>query len=183
MVLKDLKLSQLRELFPDIKARSKDEFLNELAIVQEVDYETISNEEVVEVENEPKKLSELTADEPIINLELEQKALENMKIADDYGKSKGLVSEEGVITAIVESIETRKKILVKCSDSVEADNMFEITRVELFPLLEKRGISILASSPRRDMSINGTLYVRYACKTNYNLVKTLAKFDTFLELV
>ena len=89
---------------------------------------------------------------------------------------------ERVLNFIVENIKSNKKILVKTPTTMDADNLFAITQFELFPALEKRGISIVASSSRRDMSINGTLYVRYSCQSNHALVSTLTKFTDFLDL-
>lgn len=96
------------------------------------------------------------------------------------------VAEEAVKDDIVEYIYSQalsnKKILIELETSMDADEAFAVLQFELFPKLNKENIMVVASSSRRDMSINGSCYVRLVCKNNFALVKTLARFDTFKEV-
>lgn len=140
--LGDLKLKQLRELFPEIKARAKEEFLRELAEAQEVDYEEIIEEPVIITESE---------------------------------------EELDIVDYVLQNAKSNKKILIRAESSMEADNIFAVLQFEAFPKLEEAGILLVASTPRRDMSLNGTCYIRITCKNNYELVKGLYKFTDFKE--
>lgn len=140
MALKDLKLKELRELYPDISARSKDEFLKEVAKAQEVEFEVVKPE----------------IDEP--------------------------ESEMDIVDYLELQAPTKEKILIKCADSNEADNLFAVLQFELFPKLSEKGMSVVASSARRDMSLNGTCYVRVTCVRNYPVHKGLVKYTQFKEV-
>ena len=89
---------------------------------------------------------------------------------------------DNLLEYVAGKINTREKILIKCEDSLTADDVFLNFQYKFFPLLNKKGISVLASSSRRDMHINGTLYVRLACKNNYEHVKGMLPYTTFEEL-
>lgn len=136
--LKELQLKELRELHPNISARSREEFLNKLANEQEV----VDLEEVKPKEN----------------------------------------NEEDIVDFLYSKSKSRDKILIEFPTSMDADNAFAIVQFELFPKLEADGITVSASSHRRDMHLNGTCYARLTCTKNFNLVKGLTKFNVIKEL-
>ncbi len=143
--MQELSLSELREIYPDIKATSKKRFL-ELVAKQE---EVIVEEVVVEV---PK----LNSDE---------------------------LTWYNIVEYVVGESKGNKKILIKTESSFDADFLFQHLKEKLFPLLEESGTMLMASSSRRDMHINGTLYVRLVCQANYDHIKRLIAYNTFKSVV
>jgi hypothetical protein len=143
--MQKLSLSELRELYPSIKATSKKRFL-ELVAEQE---EVIVEEVVVEV---PK----LNSDE---------------------------LTWYNIVEYIVGESKGNKKILIKTESSFDADFLFQHLKEKLFPLLEESGTMLMASSSRRDMHVNGTLYVRLVCQANYDHIKRLINYNTFKSVV
>lgn len=75
---------------------------------------------------------------------------------------------------------TRKKILVQCVNHTEADAIFRKLTDTVFPNL---GVSVAINTARRDVSINGTCYMRFVCQTNYDLVQRTFNFTDFKDLV
>ena len=143
--MQNLSLSELRDLYPSIKATSKKRFL-ELVAEQE---EVIAEEVVIEVpESNSDELTWYNIVEYIV------------------GESKG-----------------NKKILIKTESSFDADFLFQHLKEKLFPVLEESGTMLMASSSRRDMHINGTLYVRLVCQANYDHIKRLIAYNTFKSVV
>ena len=143
--MQKLSLSELRELYPSIKATSKKRFL-ELVTEQE---EVIVEEVVVEV---PK----LNSDE---------------------------LTWYNIVEYIIGESKGNKKILIKTESSFDADFLFQHLKEKLFPLLEESGTMLMASSSRRDMHVNGTLYVRLVCQANYDHIKRLINYNTFKSVV
>jgi hypothetical protein len=143
--MQNLSLSELRDLYPSIKATSKKRFL-ELVAEQE---EVIAEEIVIEV---PKSNSDELTWYNIVEYIV--------------GESKG-----------------NKKILIKTESSFDADFLFQHLKEKLFPVLEESGTMLMASSSRRDMHINGTLYVRLVCQANYDHIKRLIAYNTFKSVV
>ena len=143
--MQKLSLSELRELYPSIKATSKKRFL-ELVAEQE---EVIVEEIIVEV---PK----LNSDE---------------------------LTWYNIVEYIVGESKGNKKILIKTESSFDADFLFQHLKEKLFPVLEESGTMLMASSSRRDMHINGTLYVRLVCQANYDHIKRLINYNTFKSVV
>lgn len=143
--MQNLSLSELRDLYPSIKATSKKRFL-ELVAEQE---EVIAEEVVIEVpESNSDELTWYNIVEYIV------------------GESKG-----------------NKKILIKTESSFDADFLFQHLKEKLFPVLEESGTMLMASSSRRDMHVNGTLYVRLVCQANYDHIKRLIAYNTFKSVV
>jgi len=93
------------------------------------------------------------------------------------------LNHENLLEYIASKINTREKILIKCEDSLTADELFYNCQYRFFPKLNEKGITVLASDRRRDMHINGTLYVRFSCKNLYEHVKKLINYTTFEEFV
>jgi|TARA_R110000803_G_scaffold52733_1_gene108482 hypothetical protein len=143
--MQNLSLSELRDLYPSIKATSKKRFL-ELVAEQE---EVIAEEVVIEV---PK----LNSDE---------------------------LTWYNIVEYIVGESKGNKKILIKTESSFDADFLFQHLKEKLFPVLEESGTMLMASSSRRDMHINGTLYVRLVCQANYDHIKRLIAYNTFKSVV
>ena len=143
--MQKLSLSELRELYPSIKATSKKRFL-ELVAEQE---EVIVEEVVVEV---PK----LNSDE---------------------------LTWYNIVEYIIGESKGNKKILIKTESSFDADFLFQHLKEKLFPLLEESGTMLMASSSRRDMHVNGTLYIRLVCQANYDHIKRLINYNTFKSVV
>jgi len=143
--MQKLSLSELRELYPSIKATSKKKFL-ELVAEQE---EVIVEEVVVEV---PK----LNSDE---------------------------LTWYNIVEYIIGESKGNKKILIKTESSFDADFLFQHLKEKLFPLLEESGTMLMASSSRRDMHVNGTLYIRLVCQANYDHIKRLINYNTFKSVV
>jgi hypothetical protein len=143
--MQNLSLSELRDLYPSIKATSKKRFL-ELVAEQE---EVIAEEVVIEV---PK----LNSDE---------------------------LTWYNIVEYIVGESKGNKKILIKTESSFDADFLFQHLKEKLFPVLEESGTMLMASSSRRDMHINGTLYVRLVCQSNYDHIKRLIAYNTFKSVV
>jgi hypothetical protein len=143
--MQNLSLSELRDLYPSIKATSKKRFL-ELVAEQE---EVIAEEVVIEV-------PELNSDE---------------------------LTWYNIVEYIVGESKGNKKILIKTESSFDADFLFQHLKEKLFPVLEESGTMLMASSSRRDMHINGTLYVRLVCQANYDHIKRLIAYNTFKSVV
>ena len=143
--MQKLSLSELRELYPNIKATSRKRFLELIAEQEEV----ISEEVVIEV---PK----LNSDE---------------------------LTWYNIVEYIVGESKGNKKILIKTESSFDADFLFQHLKEKLFPLLEESGTMLMASSSRRDMHVNGTLYVRLVCQANYDHIKRLINYNTFKSVV
>ena len=151
----ELTLSELRELYPEIKATSKVRFLE---LVNEIE---VSDIEVVEEVLMPDEIK-------------------------DYVEAEfsGDEIEEGkLLEYIASQIMTRNKILIKCEDSTTADDYFLQCQYGLFPKLNDKGISVLASSTRRDMSLNGTCYVRLVCAKTHAHLKQLMVYNVFKTIV
>ena len=143
--MQNLSLSELRDLYPSIKATSKKRFL-ELVAEQE---EVIAEEVVIE-------LPESNSDE---------------------------LTWYNIVEYIVGESKGNKKILIKTESSFDADFLFQHLKEKLFPVLEESGTMLMASSSRRDMHINGTLYVRLVCQANYDHIKRLIAYNTFKSVV
>lgn len=90
---------------------------------------------------------------------------------------------DNLLEYVAGKMTTREKILIKFEDSLTADDVYLNFKYKFFPLLNKKGISVMSSSRNRDMHINGTLYVRLCCKNNYNAVKGLLPYTTFEEIL
>lgn len=155
--LTTLKLKELRVLYPTIKAVSKEEFLRELA-EQEAAKEIVVTAEVVVVPPKPA--------EPVVT-----------EIAEANEP------ELDIVDFIYAHAKSRDKILIELPDSMEADNAFAILQEELFPKLQADGLMLVASSVRRDMSINGTCYVRLTCKKNFSWVVKTVKFNIIKTII
>lgn len=153
--LHDLSLKELREQFPEIKAISKSDFIAKVTSIEDEDVSEIETVHVVVEANE------------------------TITVSDG---SKNLLPRE-LTPYLKEMTKSNKKILIKLETSFDADFMFNHLKEDLFPALQKDGLTVMASSTRRDMHLNGTCYCRLVCQSNYNHVKTLIKYDTFKEVV
>ena len=150
--MQELSLSELREIYPEIKATSKKKFLElvaEQAVV--VGGGKILEEEVVVVNVPVSNSDELTW--------------------------------YNIVDYIVGESKSNKKILIKTESSFDADFLFQHLKERLFPVLESNDTMLMASSTRRDMHINGTLYVRLVCQANYAHIKRLIAYNTFKSVV
>ena len=150
--MQELSLSELREIYPEIKATSKKKFLElvaEQAVV--VGGGKILEEEVVVVNVPVSNSDELTW--------------------------------YNIVDYIVGESKSNKKILIKTESSFDADFLFQHLKERLFPVLESNDTMLMASSTRRDMHINGTLYVRLVCQANYTHIKRLIAYNTFKSVV
>ena len=145
--LKDLKMGELRELYPSIKAISKADFIEQVEEKERVVLDTATEEVTVS------------------------------------GEDFSTLNNDNVLLYIASQIQSQNKILIKCEDSLTADDIFLMAQYNLFPKLNEKGISVLASSTRRDMSLNGTCYVRIVCKRNHDHLKRLMIYNVFKELV
>lgn len=151
----ELSLSELRELYPEIKATSKARFLE---LVKEINVEDI---EVI--------------DEVIVTEEIK-----------DYIKtefSKDEISEDKLLEFIASQIMTRNKVLIQCDDEASVNDYFLQCQYGLFPKLNDKGVSVLASSTRMDMSLNGTCYIRFVIKRNFEHMKQLMVYNVFKTIV
>ena len=111
-------------------------------------------------------------------IELVDESLEVEEVIEEVAVEE---SKEDLVDYLYSEARGKKKILIEFESSMDADDAFTMLQFELFPKLNEEGILVAASSTRRDMSLNGTCYVRLACKSNYALVKTLSKFNTFKQ--
>tara|TARA_B110000503_G_C7051171_1_gene372388 strand:+ start:411 stop:845 length:435 start_codon:yes stop_codon:yes gene_type:complete len=143
--MQELSLSELREVYPDIKATSKKRFL-----------ELIAEQEELVVEEIAIELPKLNSDE---------------------------LTWYNIVEYIVGESKSSKKILIKTESSFDADFLFQHLKEKLFPILEEKNIMLMASSTRRDMHINGSLYVRLVCQANYTHIKRLIAYNTFKSVV
>jgi len=98
-------------------------------------------------------------------------------------ENKDTIKQDELLEYIATQMNTQNKILIKCEDSLTADDLFLVCQYELFPRLNERKISVLASSTRRDMSLNGTCYIRICCKKNFDHLKRLMIYNTYKEIV
>ena len=149
--LEDFKLSELREMYPNIKDTSKKGFIEQVRAILIASPHT--EEEVIPVVEETAKL-------------------------DD-----NQIPVEDLLLFIAENVPTRNKILLKAEDSLTADELFLHCQYKLFPKLNEKGISVMASSSSRDMHLNGTCYVRIACSRTFDHLKSLMVYNVFKELV
>lgn len=147
--LEDFKLSELREMYPNIKDTSKSGFIEQVEKIESV---TAPIEEVKEV----------------------------VDVLDFSGDD---IKAEDFLLYIASQIKTRNKILIKAADSLLADELFTQCQYKLFPKLNEKGISVMASSTRRDMHLNGTLYLRIAEANTFNHLKTLTVYNKFKNIV
>jgi len=76
-----------------------------------------------------------------------------------------------------------EKFLIKTPTSLEADLMFSRLNQEVFTKLIEKGISVMASSTRRDMHLNGKCYIRLVCHTNFEHVRGFINYTKFKQLV
>ena len=117
-------------------------------------------------------------------IELLEDAEEN--IADSFSSEEVLDLDAPFIThsTLEEYIRTvmltRKKILIQCINSIEADAIFRKLTDEVF---QKLGVSVAINTSRRDISMNGSCYMRFVCQTNHDLVKRTFNFTDLKDLV
>lgn len=151
--MQELSLSELREIYPDIKATSKKKFLELVAEQEEVVVEEILEEE-------------------------EEVAVVSLSV---FNSSE--LTWYNIVDYIVGESKSNKKILIKTESSFDADFLFQHLKEKLFPVLEESNTMLMASSTRRDMHINGSCYVRLVCQANYKHIKRLIAYNTFKEVV
>ena len=151
--MQELSLSELREIYPDIKATSKKRFLELVAEQEEVVIEEVI-EEVVE---------EVVVSVPVSD-------------SDE-------LTWYNIVDYIVRESKSNKKILIKTESSFDADFLFQHLKEKLFPILEENNTVLMASSTRRDMHMNGSCYVRLVCVANYTHIKRLIAYNTFKTVV
>lgn len=152
--LKDLKLSELRELYPNLVANSKDKMI---ALIEK----------------------ELESENVWVNPELKdggENVIKKEKVNDDNLSVVELISFLEVIA------KTNNKALIKCQSSMDADAIYTMLVDELLPTLNEDGINVVSSSSRRDFHINGTCYVRLVCKNNHSHMAQLIKYNVFKEV-
>ena len=88
------------------------------------------------------------------------------------------------ILGYLEAISTsRKKVLIKCGSTMEADLIWARVKDELYPILEEQNIGVMSSSSRRDNHFNGTCYVRFVCKENFEHLKSIFAYSDSKELI
>tara|TARA_R110000822_G_scaffold91697_1_gene211259 strand:+ start:1336 stop:1803 length:468 start_codon:yes stop_codon:yes gene_type:complete len=154
--MQELSLSELREIYPEIKATSKSKFLQ---LVAEQEQESI----VLELNVEG-------------NIELYEEPTKEVGYSDE-------LNWQNIVEYIISESKSNKKILIKTESSFDSDFLFQHLKQKLFPLLEENGLMLMASSTRRDMHINGTCYVRLSCQANYAHIKRLIAYNTFKSVV
>ena len=152
--MQELSLSELREIYPDIKATSKKKFL-----------ELVAEQEEVVVEE-------------ILEKEEEEVAVVSLSVSNSSE-----LTWYNIVDYIVGESKSNKKILIKTESSFDADFLFQHLKEKLFPVLEESNTMLMASSTRRDMHINGSCYVRLVCQANYTHIKRLIAYNTFKEVV
>ena len=153
--MQELSLSELREIYPDIKATSKKKFLELVA-----EQEEVVVEEILEKEEE-------------VAVAVVSLSVSNSSELTWYN----------IVDYIVGESKSNKKILIKTESSFDADFLFQHLKEKLFPVLEESNTMLMASSTRRDMHINGSCYVRLVCQANYTHIKRLIAYNTFKEVV
>ena len=153
--MQELSLSELREIYPDIKATSKKKFLELVA-----EQEEVVVEEILEKEEE-------------VAVAVVSISVSNSSELTWYN----------IVDYIVGESKSNKKILIKTESSFDADFLFQHLKEKLFPVLEESNTMLMASSTRRDMHINGSCYVRLVCQANYTHIKRLIAYNTFKEVV
>ena len=169
--MKELTLSELREIYPSIKATSKKRFL-ELVAEQQESVDDLAALEADGVENE---------------------YLASQKNVNDFKESKsdkitqGLNTDEltwyNIVDYILSESKSNKKILIKTESTFDADFLFQHLKEKLFPVLEESNTVLMASSTRRDIHMNGSCYVRLVCQANYTHIKRLIAYNTFKTVV
>lgn len=171
--LSALSLSELRVLYPSIKATSQARFLELVAELEQVKEVEVVAPEVVEVVTPEESATEESATEVV----------EDIKeyIKDSFEGED--IPEELLLEFIASQILTRNKVLVKCVDSNTADEYLIQCQYKLFPLLNDKGISVLVNSSRRDLHLNGTCYLRFAAAKDYDHLKQLMIYNTFKTIV
>lgn len=101
----------------------------------------------------------------------------------DYDDESGLLTWYSIEKFIMKECRGVKKILIETPTSIEADLMWSRINSEIFPKLNSQEITVMASSTRRDMHLNGTCYIRLVCHTNFDHIKRLIPYTDYKTLV
>lgn len=113
---------------------------------------------------------------------LEAEVIETEVVAEEVVAEAVTEEKVDLVKYLLDNAKSKKKVLVQLETSLDADEAFLTLRYELFPVLNKEGISVVASESRRDISINGSFYVRLSCKKNFNHFKGLVKYTDFKQI-
>jgi len=89
------------------------------------------------------------------------------------------MSVDEAIEYVKNHLHSYKKTLLKFDSSWEADEFIITLKYDVIPELEEEGVIIMLNERRRELHLNGKYYVRCVCKKNYDLVKTLARFNDY----
>jgi len=165
--LSELTFTELKALYPELTARSKSGLLEQIADAQLVSYFEV----VV-----PDNTTEFLEKEEIVDVVSDDKTTEFDDKSETY-------TWYNILNYIKSVSKSSKKILIECPTTMEADLIWSRCKDELFPVLNKEEISLMASSTRRDMHLNGTCYLRFVCHTNFAHLKSIFRYDTFKKLV
>jgi hypothetical protein len=147
--MEELTFTELKELYPTLSARSKVDLLVKIEALNEID---------------------VIADEVEVEVVVDKKV---------YDAKSGSLTWYNIEQFIMTECKGRKKILVETPTTIEADFIWARINSEIFPKLNNQEISIMASSTRRDMHLNGTCYIRFVCHTNFDHLKRLMAYTDF----
>lgn len=181
--MKNLTFTELKTLYPTLSARSKDGLLKQIkdltaleVVAEELEVPTENVVAIVNAFSDYEATTALLEEEGIVSVVSDAKSTEFDLKEDTYTWYN--------ILNYIHSISTGKeKVLIECPTTMEADLIWARCKDELFPKLHKENISLMASSTRRDMHLNGTCYVRFVCHTNFAHLKTIFRYTTFKKLV
>ena len=65
---------------------------------------------------------------------------------------------------------------------VDANDLAATLEYELIPSLEKAEVSVIFNKPMRYMHVNGTMFIRVACKRLEGAVKSMNRFNEIIYL-
>ena len=81
------------------------------------------------------------------------------------------------------SAKSNKKVIIECKNKKAVDALYYALSFGMFPILNEKDISVMSSSTRRDMHLNGSCYIRLVCHTNFDHLKRLINYDTIKEVI
>jgi len=86
------------------------------------------------------------------------------------------LNKENVVAYIESIAESHKKIIIKCENRAEVEDIFAYLTYEGIQRLAKRGVTSQASTTRFDLHLNGKTYVRFVCEKMFKHYKGLMNY-------
>jgi hypothetical protein len=165
--LEDYTFAELKVMYPNFITKTKKELISIVqANLEEIDAK-------IKADN---LLAEQLEYAKTLEVDLSQDVLEE----DDENEN---LTWYTIVDYIKSEAKGYKKILITCPSAMEADLLMTRFNSDLFPQLNEEGISVMSSSTRRDMHLNGTCYIRLVCIANSAHIARLMRYTEFKNLV